>query len=239
MGKVAIRREISRLGYRYQKRFGCGFFVLMLFVLVLAGVWRWYTGVFSPLVQSLCEAKANRLGQELIHSSVAQLLGKEEYLGSNFLRVEKTQEGEPTLVLPDTMVMNRFRSELILLISNRFNTTESAKFSIPIGNLSGIEFFSNRGPRLTLDAYPYGEVFVEMFSEFSDAGVNQTRHAMTVRVTLDVLMALPGHSPCKARVVATVPMSETVVVGSVPNSYTNLETEEEKLRDDILNIIDQ
>ena len=239
MRKVTVRRELSFLGYRYQKHFGCGFLLILFAVLVVLGGYFWYTRVFSPLVQSLCEAKANRLGQQTIHHSVAALLAKEEYLGSNFLFVEKTQDGEPSLVLPDTMVMNRFRSELILLISERLNTTKNAEISIPLGNLSGMEFLSNRGPYLTLDAYPYGEVFVELLSEFSDAGVNQTRHAMTVKVTLDVLMALPGHSSCKARVVATVPMSETVVVGSVPNSYTNLETEEKNLKDDLMNLIDE
>ena len=233
MGKVVIRRTVSP----FRKKHGKVFWVIF-FALIAVGFFRWYTGVFCPLLENLCEAKANRMGQEVIHSAVSELLSREEYLGSKFLSVEKTAEGEPTLVLPDTAVMNRFRSELTLLISQRIAETNNAKISIPLGNLSGMEFLSNHGPHLTLDAYPYGEVFVELFSEFSDSGVNQTRHAMTVKVSLDVSLMLPGQRTYGTCVVATVPMSETVVVGSVPNSYTNLETREENMKDDLLNLID-
>lgn len=238
MGKVVIRRAVSRIGYRYQKHHG-GFFGILFVLLILSGLFCWYTRVFSPMLSHLCEAKANRIGQETIHRSVSELLGKDVYLGSNFLRVEKTEEGEPALVLPDTAVMNRFRSDLTLLISECLSETKNAQISIPLGNLSGLEILSNRGPILQMDAYPYGEVFVELFSEFTDAGVNQTRHAMTVKVTLDVSLMLPGHTAYGTRVVAAVPMSETVVVGSVPNSYTNLETEKGNLKDDLLNLIDE
>ncbi len=238
MGKVAIRRVVSRIGYHYQKRQG-GFFWMLFVALIFAMLFSWYTRVFSPMLSHLCEAKANRIGQEMIHRSVSKLLEQDAYLGSNFLRVEKTEEGEPSLVLPDTAVMNRFRSDLTLMISQGLGEIKTAEISIPLGNLSGLEILSNRGPDLKMEAYPYGEVFVELFSEFSDAGVNQTRHAMTVKVTLDVSLMLPGHNAYGTRVVATVPLSETVVVGSVPNSYTNLETERENLKDDLLNLIDE
>lgn len=238
MGKSSFRRAVGRMGYRYQKIHGGGFFLLLLIAVLTVGVYSWYTKVFTPLLRDFCETEANRIGQETIHRSVTELLSCEEYLGSKFLRVEKTAEGETTLVLPDTAVMNRFRSELALLITKRISETKNAEIAIPFGNLSGMEIFSNRGPNLCLDAYPYGEVLVELFSEFSDAGVNQTRHAMTVKVSVDVSLMLPGQRSYGTKVVATVPMSETVVVGSVPNSYTNLETQKETVKDDLLNLID-
>ena len=238
MGKVAMRRTVHRMGYRFRKCHSSGFFWVLCIVLFAVGICVWYTRVFCPLVQDLCKAKANRIGQETLHQSVAELLSREEYLGSQFLRVEKSTEGEPALVLPDTALMNRFRSELALLISQRITETKNAEISIPLGNLSGMKILSNRGPNLTLDAYPYGEVFVEILSEFSDAGVNQTRHTMKVKVVLNVSLMLPGQQTHGTKVIATVPMSETVVVGAVPNSYTNLETEESRLKDDLLNLID-
>ncbi|MBE7018605.1 MAG: sporulation protein YunB [Ruminococcaceae bacterium] len=238
MGKVALRRKFGHMGYRFQKHHGMGIFFVLLIPICLFGVWSWYTDVFSPVLKDLCESKANRIGQETVHRSVSELLEQEEYLGSNFLRVEKNEEGNPTLVLPDTAVMNRFRSQLALLVSARLHETKNAVISIPFGNLTGIEFFSNRGPHLQLDAYPYGEVFVEIFSHFSDAGVNQTRHCMTIKVTLDIAFMLPGQRSYPTKVVTMVPLSETVVVGSVPNSYTNLESDGENVKDDLLNLID-
>lgn len=238
MSSVGMRRVISRAGYRYQKHHGGGIFLVIVLGLLAFGVFRWYSDIFSPLLRELCEAKANRIGQETVHRSVSELLSREEYLGCNFLRVEKTAEGEPALVLPDTAVMNRFRSELTLLVTEKIASTNNAEITIPLGNLSGLEILSNRGPNLRVDAYPYGEVFVELLNEFSDAGINQTRHAMTVKVTLQVSLMLPGHRSYGTKVVTTVPMSETVVVGSVPNSYTNLETDKNSLKDDLLNVID-
>ncbi len=238
MSSVGMRRIFHRVGYRYHRHHGGGFFLVILLGLLAFCGFRWYADIFSPLLRELCVAKANRIGQETVHRSVSELLSREEYLGSNFLQVEKTAEGEPALVLPDTLMMNRFRSELTLLVSEKIAATNNAEIAIPLGNLSGLEILSNRGPHLRVDAYPYGKVFVELMSEFSDAGINQTRHAMTVKVTLHVSLMLPGHRSYGTKVVTTVPMSETVVVGSVPNSYTNLETDENSLKDDLLNVID-
>lgn len=238
MSRVGMRRRVHHFGYRYQKNHG-GVFLFILFVLMIAlGICYWYTNLFSPLMRELCVAKANHIGQETVHQSVAELLSREEYVGSTFLRVEKLMDGEPALVLPDTAVMNRFRSELALLVSQKLSARQHAQISIPLGNLSGFEILSNRGPNLTVDAYPYGEVFVELTSQFSDAGINQVRHAMTVDVMLHVSLMLPGQKHYDTKVVTTVPMSETVVVGTVPNSYTNLESEKDSLKDDLLNVID-
>ena len=47
---------------------------------------------------------------------------------------------------------------------------------------------------------------------------------------------IPNSNPISATVTTQIPIAETVIVGDVPNSYTNLETQESMIRDDILEL---
>ena len=94
MGKVAIRRTVSRMGYRYRKQRG-GFLAIVVTLFLLVGMWTWYTKVFSPMVQGLCEARANRIGQETIHRSIRNFLGGKNSLGAIFLRWKNQRRESP------------------------------------------------------------------------------------------------------------------------------------------------
>lgn len=60
-------------------------------------------------------------------------------------------------------------------------------------------------------------------SQFSDAGINQTRHQILLEVTVSVDILLPG-GDLPAEISAQVPVAETIIVGSVPDTYVELPT---------------
>jgi len=100
-------------------------------------------------------------------------------------------------------------------------TIDTSTVSIPIGNATGINFLSGKGPKIPLEIIPVGSVSASCGSEFTSAGINQTRHRLTMIVTASVTILLPRDSVTSV-VTTEVNIAETVLVGSVPDTYTNI-----------------
>ena len=82
----------------------------------------------------------------------------------------------------------------------------------------------------------YGSVNAELKSSFEDAGINQTRHRIICNVKVGVSAIIPGCSSY-TEVENSFTVSETVLLGEVPDSFTQVNTTED-LYDDINNFID-
>lgn len=238
MASLFYRRVCNRVGYRLHKRHSGMIFAVLGFAGILACIGYLYFYIFQPALLELGTARANRIGQEVIHESVEEVLSQNEFLGSQLVTIQTSDDGQIAAVLPDVVTMNQLKSRLALCITEKLQQSDCTVISIPLGALSGVDFLTNYGPRLQVNMLPYGRAWVDIESRFSDAGINQTRHQMLATVQVEVSLLMPDSRSCDAKIRATVPMSETVVVGSVPNSYTNLETEKENMRDDLLNIME-
>lgn len=230
------RRVCSRVGYRLSRKYS-GFFVLCVFLLALVlGAGYLYCFRFQPALMELGIARANRIGQEVIHSAVEEVLSQNG--GGQLVTLQASDDGQIAAVLPDVVQMNRLKASLALCVTKKLQQSDCTVISIPLGALSGIDALTGFGPRLQVNMLPYGRALVDLESRFSDAGINQTRHQMLAKMEVEVSLLMPDSRSCNAVIRAMVPLSETVVVGSVPNSYTNLETKEEMLREDLLNLVE-
>ena len=56
-------------------------------------------------------------------------------------------------------------------------------------------------------------------NEFTEAGINQTKHRIILYVDVSVSILLPGFS-AYTKVSNAFAVAETVIVGSVPDTYT-------------------
>ena len=106
----------------------------------------------------------------------------------------------------------------------------------PIGTLTGIDLLSGRGVNVRMKIQLYGNVSANLRSNFEGAGINQTRHQIICDVKVGVSAILPGCSSY-TEVQNSFTVSETVLLGRVPDSFTNVDTSGE-VYDDINNFID-
>ena len=81
-----------------------------------------------------------------------------------------------------------------------------------------LPFFSGRGPEISLKLHQVGAVDTEIHSEFISEGINQTKHRISVLVTVEISAILPLHST-DIKISDEFLVSETVIVGEIPNVY--------------------
>ena len=111
--------------------------------------------------------------------------------------------------------------------------------SISIGALTGSALLAGRGPRITVRMESVGSSQARFQNAFTSAGINQTKHQIILTIDVYVSILLPGFTTATKVSNSFVVRRETVIVGSVPDSYTYFSTDpdtyEEDLKDYILN----
>ena len=76
--------------------------------------------------------------------------------------------------------------------------------------------------------YPESTINAAFTSEFRTAGINQTLHRVILRLAAEITVVLPSD----VQVVSTrveVPIAEHIIVGKVPEAFTDVNNEDDML----------
>ena len=68
---------------------------------------------------------------------------------------------------------------------------------------------------------PVGSVHAEFHTDFQTAGINQTRHRISLQLTAQVQLVIPTGAQ-KVEVTTQVAMAESIIVGEVPDTFTDV-----------------
>ena len=99
---------------------------------------------------------------------------------------------------------------------------EDLQVRIPVANLLGSAMLMNRGPAVEVDVLMLSSSSAGFRSEITSAGINQTRHQLFLDLDVQLSFLLPWRD-MDTSVQTEILISETVIVGKVPDSYLNWE----------------
>ncbi|MCD8094995.1 MAG: sporulation protein YunB [Ruminococcus sp.] len=171
-------------------------------------------------MKEICEYKGRQSASNIICEAIAVQLENES---ENYLDIVYDDEGNIVSIKTDSTKINTLENELVMYINEELAHIEDNEMGIPIGTLSGITILSGRGPKINVKLHQVGAVDVKVTSEFSSAGINQTKHTLKVDVTIELSAILPAHS---TDITATDEylISETIIVGKIPEGIIYTES---------------
>ena len=114
-----------------------------------------------------------------------------------------------------------FRSAVLDAIIAQIGTIDNDPMGVPLGALTGIDLLSALGPRLPVQVISVSTAEGQYRNDFTSAGINQTLHRIMLDVTLNARLLLPG-GVVEVLVSTPVCISETVIIGQVPQTYLTL-----------------
>ena len=176
-----------------------------------------------PVVETTAEAKVTNAVTRLLDSAVTAEIQDRAITYSDLITVEKDESGRITALTSNMAALNDLRTSILSDAVAAVDEIDTQSLAIPVGNLTGINFLSGRGFDLPVEVMTVGSAHAVFQSQFTDAGINQTRHQILLEVTVSVDILLPG-GDLPAEITAQVPVAETVIVGSVPDTYVELPT---------------
>lgn len=188
-----------------------------------------------PVLKEMTAIEAEYISNQAINEAAAEVLAENSIVYDDLISLNILEDGTVASMTSNIQEMNKFKTEISKEIQNKILEYYDREVSIPIGTLTGIDILSGRGPRVRMKIELYGTVTANLESKFEGAGINQTRHQIICNVNVDVSAIIPGCSSY-TNVQNSFVVSETVLLGEVPDSYTNVDTSSD-IYDDINNFL--
>lgn len=213
---------------------GRSFFVRT--VAVLVGVCLLF-GTFlvrmQPLLTKLSESKAESVTLKIIHEQVNVFLQSQTISYDSLITIGYHDNGAISYVATDMAKLNGFKSQIAAGIQTCFDTYDFGTIAIPLGTVVGGTYFVGRGPAFRFRVDMSCTVECTFQNLFDDAGINQTRHQIMMQITATTF-AIARFCKTSSTVSTNFVIAETVIVGEVPQYYTNVE-DSQNVQEDINN----
>ena len=174
----------------------------------------------DPIFEGLCKSKALGLATDITNRKATDVLEKYDY--KKVVNIQKSEDGKNNVLSTDVVLLNEIISDLAVEIQKELEKNSKQYIEMPIGALTGNQYFAGFGPKIKIKVIPAGDVITDIRTEFKAAGINQTIYRIYVNIECNVNI-LTSYKTINNKINNQVMLIETVIVGDVPETYLNLE----------------
>ena len=193
-------------------------------ILVIAVIFFVVDRQVSPLLMNVASAEVKEKISQLANECVLGVMSR----SSEYSDLVTLTTDDVTYLSADSIRMNGIAYNASLAIQEELEKADEHDISIPLGSVLGSDLFSGAGPMVNVRIQPAGNVSTQYKSEFAAAGINQTRHKIVLVINTEVIIILPTAS-ASVTVSTQITVSETIIVGTVPNNYVNVDETDKML----------
>lgn len=172
-----------------------------------------------PIMDSMATARVSNVIHKAVAEAVSETIATGRYDYTDLIRLEKDDGGKITALTSNMIQFNQLQIDVLENVMKKVGSVSSSELSIPVGSLTGVALLAGRGPDVHIKVLSVGSPTAEFENRFTDAGINQTKHQILLNVDVNVQMLMPGYTRT-ITVSSTLSVAETVIVGSVPETYT-------------------
>jgi len=159
------------------------------------------------------------------------------YTYKDLIHIEEDTEGNVTFLGSNVVLINQIKSEIMTKIQNRFLEIKDTNIEIKVGAFTGSRLFSNVGPKIKIKVIPSGTINSSLETEFYSVGVNQSIHRIYLDINCSINILSPFESVSQT-ISNKVLLSESIIVGTTPENYYNIDGIDSMTSQDQLNFID-
>lgn len=187
---------------------------------VLGGLFALFTRNLSPILISMAEARARQLAVEAMNRAIAEVMDS-SVTYTDLMRVSLDASGRVSMLEANATLMNEIASAAALTAQSKLDTLADEGVGLPLFAALGIDLFSGAGPIIRVSITPVGAVSTRFVTSFESAGINQTRHEISLEASVVMRIVIPAGAD-SVSVSTYVPIAESIIVGSVPQSYVSV-----------------
>ncbi len=182
----------------------------------------------QPLVEKANAYECHTIVSGIINSAVIDVLDSQGIEYSKLVSLSTNHDGEVVSVESNVMSINRLKTDIAARLGREMQKLPLVKVNIPLGTLTGIQMLHGKGLDIGMSLQPLGYAKTQIISEFTEAGINQTRHRILIEIKVNVDAIVPGFST-DVQVVTSIVAAETIIIGRVPDAYTHVVSSDQDL----------
>lgn len=217
---------------RRKKRSVCGRITRCLLALLLIALIPTACVHFLlyPQAKALCEAALSNRLEALANEKAYTFLQSGDYAYTDFIHLVYGEDGCVRAATVDTVRLNLLKTSLASAVLSSLHA-QSITASVPVGGLTGLLLLSGRGEDVHVNARVAEGMRARFHTAFTDAGINQTRHAIGFSLDFSATYILASRVE-RLSFSLQIPIGETLIVGAVPDNLTQIN----RLSDDVTEI---
>jgi sporulation protein YunB len=193
---------------------------MLLSILFILGSFMVFEAKLRPGISAVVEVKARQMAITVMNQAVLEAVANEiDY--QDLVVIHKDNQGRVVLMQPNTIKINQLVAATSLTIQKALQELSRETFYFPLGAAMNSPLLSSFGPTINYRVQPMGNVDIVVQDRFDSAGINQTRHSISLQIECQMLVLVPVLRN-SINVVTTMPLTETILVGEVPNAYMQL-----------------
>ncbi|MDD6199683.1 MAG: sporulation protein YunB [Firmicutes bacterium] len=199
----------------WMRRLFRGLCLLVVISVVLFGLLRIR---YRETIRSLAETQVRNSTSDLINDAIDRQIETGNIQYDRVVYFEKDLNGRITALKTNMSEVNRLKTDILNIINDEILALDNSDLGIPLGSLFLPELLSGKGPTIPVHILSIRNSDASFLSNFSEAGINQTLHQLTMSVSVDVSILVLGTTR-SFTVTSQVVVAETVIVGQVPDTF--------------------
>jgi sporulation protein YunB len=191
-----------------------GLIIVFLSVLIIADF------RLKASILEIAQAQAQLETVEVINRAInSNIVAETDY--RDIVIVHQGADQRIVMLQANTVVLNQIMAKTVNEVVASTKQLQNNVISVPLGQVTGSIFLAAYGPRVKVRIIPAKQVAVDVDNRFEQAGINQTRHVIYLKITTTIRIAVPMVNK-EVAVNTTIPLADTVIVGEVPQTYVTL-----------------
>ena len=199
----------------------------VILILILIALFFMLENNISQVILDMAYADAYALAVEVLNQGVANVM-KTGVSYDDLMQVRMDGNGRITMLQANTICMNQLAAQTALAAQEALSQQENQYIYLPLGAALGVNFLAGSGPELAVKIVPVGSVSTQFATEFESAGINQTRHKIYLALKATVQVVIPTGTR-RVDVATQVSIAESIIVGDVPDSFVDVNNQEDML----------
>ncbi|WP_278335899.1 sporulation protein YunB [Desnuesiella massiliensis] len=200
----------------YKKRF----LIILVLIMILLNIFIYaFDKIIMPTVIVVSDAEMRSKAIEIINQNIMEIYSK-EFNYEDFIKLEKDEEGNITLLKADTIKLNLIAAKVALKSQQDLKNLGTIGIEVPLGHMFKNNILADIGPRVKIKMQPIGHIETMYSSDFESAGINQIRHKIYIMVKTKIRVTIPLDSH-DIEVKNEIPVCETIIMGKVPNTLAD------------------
>ena len=188
---------------------------ILLILAILLLIFRWK---FNDPIRDLAKTQVVNTTSDLINDAIDRQMAAGDIQYDRIVYFEKDLNGRITALKTNMNEVNKLKTSTLNIINDEILALDTSDIGIPLGSLFFSEFLSGKGPAIPVEVIAIRNSDAYFTSNFTQAGINQTLHQLTMAVLVDVSVLVLGET-ASFTVTSEVVVAQTVIVGDVPDTF--------------------
>lgn len=203
------------------KKFKITILIILTVILLVFNLFIYeFDKIITPTVLAVGDAEMREKSNDIVNRILINEYSN-KFNSDDIINVEKDNLGNIVMVKANTLKMNKIACDVSLKAQESIKKIGQVGIKIPAGYIFKNNILAYFGPNITVKMEPVGNVQTSYKSKFEGAGINQTRLLIYVNVKTKIRVIIPT-SYNDIEVKNEVPVSETIIVGKVPDNALQL-----------------